>query len=138
MLLFRIEKSCLHIMKKSAAVWNRTRDLLYYTPHVYSPSKNQACAKLVGCLTYHKRITIWHLCKQQTTPWNAICYGILLWASYIGYFSIILSMSTIVICSYVHVMSEFKAWATSKLKHTAYLCGHKKPNKLDDRKNFQF
>ena len=39
-------------MKKSAAVWNRTRDLLYYTPHVYSPSKNQACAKLVGCLTY--------------------------------------------------------------------------------------
>ena len=135
LLLFRIEKSCLHIMKKSAAVWNRTRDLLYYTPHVYSPSKNQACAKLVGCLTYHKRITIWHLCKQQTTPWNAICYGILLWASYIGYFSIILSMSTIVICSY---MSCWKAWATSKLKHTAHLSGHKKPNKLDDRKNFQF
>ena len=45
-------------MKKSAAVWNRTRDLLYYAPHVYSPSKSQACAKLVGCLTYHKRITI--------------------------------------------------------------------------------
>ena len=43
-------------MKKSAAVWNRTRDLLYYTPHVYSPSKNQACTKLVGCLTYHKRL----------------------------------------------------------------------------------
>ena len=124
----------------------------------YSPSKNQACAKLVGCLTYHKRITIWHLCKQQTTPWNAICYGILLWASYIGYFSIILSMSTIcygillwasymryfsiilsmstiVICSY---MSCWKTWATSKLKHTAHLCGHKKPNKLDDKKNFQF
>ena len=117
LLLFRIEKSCLHIMKKSAAVWNRTRDLLYYAPHVYSPSKNQACAKLVGCLTYHKRITIWHLCKQQTTIWNAICYSILLWASYIGYFSIILSMSTIAICSY---MSCWKAWATSKLKHTAH------------------
>ena len=27
------------VMKKSAAVWNRTRDLLYYAPHVYSPSK---------------------------------------------------------------------------------------------------
>ena len=39
-------------MKISAAVWNRTQDLLYYAPHVYSPSKNQACAKLVGCLTY--------------------------------------------------------------------------------------
>ena len=28
-------------MKKSAAVWNQTWDLLYYTPHVYSPSKKQ-------------------------------------------------------------------------------------------------
>ena len=43
---------------------------------------NYACGKLVGCLTYHKWITIC-LWKQLTTPWNAICCGILLSASYI-------------------------------------------------------
>ena len=25
----------IYICEKSAAVWNQTRDLLYYTPHVY-------------------------------------------------------------------------------------------------------
>ena len=44
-------------------------------------SNNYVCGKLVSCLTYHKWITIWHLCKQQTTPWNAICCGILLSAT---------------------------------------------------------
>ena len=58
-------------MKKSTSVRNQTWDFLYYTQHVYNPSKNPAYGKLVGCLTYHKQITIWHLCKQQTTPWNA-------------------------------------------------------------------
>ena len=31
-------------------------------------------------------------------------------------------------------MSCWKAWATSQLKHAAHLCGHKKLNKLDDKK----
>ena len=42
---------------KSAAVWNRTQDLLYYR-HVHGPSIKYACGKLVGYLTSHKRITI--------------------------------------------------------------------------------
>ena len=54
--------------------------------------------------------------------------------SYIVYFSIIISMSTIVICT-CHVE---RLEATSQLKHAADLCGHKKLSKLDERKNFQF
>ena len=38
--------------EKSTAVWNRTQDLLYYTQHVFNPSKTHACDSLVGCLTY--------------------------------------------------------------------------------------
>ena len=56
----------------------------------------------------------------------------LLSASYIVYFSIIISMFTIVIC---HVE---RLEATSQLKYAAHLCGHKKLNKPDDRKKFQF
>ena len=52
---------------------------------------------------------------------------------YIVYFSIIISMSTIVIC----ICHVERLEATSQLKHASHLCGHKKL-KLDDRKNFQF
>ena len=83
--------------EKSVSLWNQTWDLQYYTS-VNNPSNKYACGKLVGCLTYHKWVTIWYLCKQRTTPWNAICCGILLSASYIVYLIIIISMCTVVIC----------------------------------------
>ena len=35
-------------MKKSALVWNRTRDLLYYTQHVYNTSNNYALWQVDG------------------------------------------------------------------------------------------
>ena len=39
--------------------------------------------------------------------------------------------------SYVWICHVEKLLATSQLKHAAHLCGHKKLNKLDDRKNFE-
>ena len=90
------------LYEKTTSVWNQTQGLLYYT-HVDKPSNNYACGKLqlVGCLTYHKRIII----KFDTYVNNKLLHGMpLLWhfiISYIVYFSIIISVSTIVICLYI-------------------------------------
>ena len=67
---------------------------------------------------------------------HLLWHFIMSYYSYIVYVSIIISMSTIVICSY---MSFWKASATSQLKHAAHLrmCPQK-TKLLDDRKNFQF
>ena len=43
----------------------------------HNPSSNYACDKLVGCLTYHKWITIWHKCKQLHCNYPMECN--LLW-----------------------------------------------------------
>ena len=40
--------------------------------------------------------------------------------------------------SYVCICHVERLEAASQLKHAANLCGHKKLNKLDNRKNFQF
>ena len=40
--------------------------------------------------------------------------------------------------SYVCICHVERLKAASKLKHAAHLCGHKKLNKLGDRKKFQF
>ena len=56
---------------KKAPVWNRTRDLLYYTQHVYNPSNNYACGKLVDCLTYsttNELLFDTYIGKQLTAP----------------------------------------------------------------------
>ena len=53
-------------------------------------------------------------------------------ATYIVYFSIIISMSTIVICT-CHV-EKLEQHHNSNMLPT-YICGHKKLSKLDDRKN---
>ena len=36
--------------------------LVLHIIYVDNPYKHHTCGKLVGCLTYNNRITIWHLC----------------------------------------------------------------------------
>ena len=57
-------------------------------------------------------------------------------ATYVGYSSIILSMSTIVICSYTCHVGKLEQHQNLNILPT--YVATKKPNKLDDRKNFQF
>ena len=54
LLFFRIEKVAYIRILKRASLKNSTWDLLYYTQHVYNPSKNHACSRLVDYPTYHK------------------------------------------------------------------------------------
>ena len=65
-----------------------------------------------------------------------LLFGILLSASYIVYFSIIISRFTIVICPLCIFHFE-RLEATSQLKQAAHFCGHKKLNKLYDRKKLK-
>ena len=125
MLFFRT-KICLHIWK-ILQCGIKPQDLQYYTQMVITHQSIMPCGKLVGCPTYHKRITIWHLCKQQNYPMEChICCGILLSASYI----VLLYHYHFHVHYGYRYMSCWKAWATSQLKLAAYLRGHKKLNKL--------
>ena len=69
-----------------------------------------------------------HACKSEVINER--------YCNYIGYFSIIISMSTIVILAKCHV-GKLEQHHNLNM-YAAHLCGHKKPKKLDDRKNFQF
>ena len=88
LLVFRTEK-IVYIYEKTLQCEIKPRTSSIYM-HVDNLSNNYACGMLMGCLTYHKWIAIWHLCKQQNYPME--CHP--LWhfiISYKVYFSIIIS-----------------------------------------------